>query len=152
MVRKERERKAIAELVDDTAKVLHFDLADDGTFPNNPKLPLILYQGVLRLPTQGGAAMIEELLEGNQWEGTWRNGIFSYHHYHSILHEVLAVYSGSAKVQFGGPNGITHTFAVGDVVAIPAGVAHKNLGASEDFRVIGSYPPGQEPDMCYGRP
>jgi uncharacterized protein YjlB len=146
------ERKAIAGLIDEKAKVLHFDLADDGTFPNNPKLPLILYQGVLRLPKEGGAALIEELLEANQWDGTWRNGIFTYQHYHSIAHEVLAVYSGSAKVQFGGPKGITQKFAVGDVVVIPAGVAHKNLGASEDFRVIGAYPPGQEPDMCHGKP
>jgi uncharacterized protein YjlB len=149
---KAREGKAIGELIDQKAKVLQFELADDGTFPNNSKLPLMLYQGVLRLPKAGAAALIEELLEGNQWEGAWRNGIFTYHHYHSVAHEVLAVYSGSAKVQFGGPNGITQNFALGDVVVIPAGVAHKNLGASDDFRVIGAYPPGQEPDMCCGKP
>src|SRR4051794_8945965 len=140
------------EIVKPDAKILQFQLRDDGTFPNNPKLPLIFYHGALQLPEHGGAALVEELLESHRWEGTWRNGIFSYQHYHSIAHEVLAVYSGSANVQFGGPKGITEKFAVGDVVVIPAGVAHKNLGASEDFRVIGAYPPGQEPDMCYGKP
>jgi uncharacterized protein YjlB len=39
----------------------------------------------------------------------------------------------------------------GDVVIIPAGVAHKNLGSSGDFRVVGAYPHGQSPDMQYGK-
>ena len=36
-------------------------------------------------------------------------------------------------------------------MVIPAGVAHKKLKASGDFRVVGAYPAGQSPDMCYGR-
>jgi len=140
------------EIVNPNAKILQFELRDDGTFPNNPKLPLILYRAALKLPKQGGAALIEELLESNRWDGTWRDGIFTYHHYHSVAHEVLAVYSGSAKVQFGGPNGVTQEFTMSDVVVIPAGVSHKNLGASDDFRVVGGYPEGQQPDMCYGKP
>jgi uncharacterized protein YjlB len=34
---------------------------------------------------------------------------------------------------------------------IPAGVAHKNVGASRDFRVVGAYPWGTSPDMQYGK-
>ncbi|MBS0000436.1 MAG: hypothetical protein KFF73_15755 [Cyclobacteriaceae bacterium] len=34
---------------------------------------------------------------------------------------------------------------------IPAGVAHKNLGSSADFRVVGAYPEGQSWDMNYGK-
>ena len=35
----------------------------------------------------------------------------------------------------------------GDVVVIPAGVAHKNEGTSSDLLVVGAYPRGQRPDM-----
>ncbi len=126
-------------------------LADDGTFPNNRILPLLHYQGVLMLPTGKPAVVVEDLFGSNAWGGTWRNGIYSFHHYHSAAHEVLGVYGGSAKVQLGGEKGIIVTVHRGDVIIIPAGVAHKNLGSSADFRVVGAYPRGQLPDMCYGK-
>jgi uncharacterized protein YjlB len=63
----------------------------------------------------------------------------------------LVVYGGSARVQLGGEGGIVASLEKGDVVIIPAGVAHKNLGASVDFRVVGAYPAGQSPDMNYGK-
>ena len=126
-------------------------LKDDGTFPNHGKLPLIVYQGILVLPPSNPAAVAEELFELNGWRGCWRNGIYGFHHYHSSAHEVLGVYSGSARVQMGGDHGAVLTVGCGDVIIIPAGVAHKNLGADSDFRVVGAYPQGQGPDMCYGK-
>ena len=33
---------------------------------------------------------------------------------------------------------------------IPAGVAHRKLSASGDFRVVGAYPSGRAPDLCDG--
>ncbi len=38
--------------------------------------------------------------------------------------------------------------SAGDVVVIPAGIAHKREAASGDLLVIGAYPKGQRPDMC----
>jgi uncharacterized protein YjlB len=121
--------------------------ADDGTVPNNPTLPLVLYRGALG--SEGDlAARCEAMFEANGWPGSWRNGIYGHHHYHSTAHEVLGIARGSARVRLGGDGGQTVELRAGDVVVIPAGVAHKRESASADLLVIGSYPKGQRPDIC----
>lgn len=55
-------------------------------------------------------------------------------------------------MQLGGEHGVTHEVQAGDVIVIPAGVAHKNLSSSRDFGVVGAYPEGQKMDMNYGKP
>lgn len=126
-------------------------LKNTETIPNS-RLPVVIYQGALDLPKDDPAAAIEAMIHANQWGNDWRNGIFSYHHYHSTAHEALLVYSGSAKVQLGGESGVIETIGAGDCIVIPAGVGHKNLGASSDFHVVGAYPPRQNVDMNYGKP
>ena len=124
--------------------------ADDGTVPNNA-LPLVVYRGAL--PDTGDrAAVCEEMFARNGWPNSWRNGIHPYHHYHSTAHEVLGIARGSARVRLGGESGQTVELRAGDVVVIPAGVAHKREAASGDLLVIGSYPRGQNPDMCHAEP
>jgi uncharacterized protein YjlB len=122
--------------------------ADDGVFPNS-RLPVLIYRGVLATPEAGA---FERMFDGNGWSPAWRNGLFSVHHYHSTAHEALGIYSGRVTARLGGPKGLTVTLVAGDVVVIPAGVAHKNDGASADFRVVGAYPAGTSPDMQYGKP
>lgn len=127
-----------------------FLLQDDGSIPNNPNLPLLVYAGALALPSNDPARPCEVIFESNQWGGGWRNGIYPFHHYHSTAHEVLAIAKGTAKVQFGGQEGPVIDVQPGDVVIIPAGVGHKNLGSSADLLVVGAYPSGQSWDMCRG--
>lgn len=115
--------------------------------PNNPSLPLMVYRGVLETGP-GCAAACEALFAANDWRGAWRNGIYAHHHYHSTAHEVLGIAAGSVRVQLGGEGGTTVELRAGDVVVIPAGVAHKNEGASPDLLVVGAYPGGQSPDIC----
>jgi uncharacterized protein YjlB len=110
-----------------------------------------VYEGAFKLPAHDPAAVIEQVFAANEWTGSWRNGIYPFHHYHSKTHEVLGVFSGSAMVQFGGQHGITQSLRAGDVVIIPAGVAHKNLGASANFGVVGAYAGGREADMNHGK-
>jgi uncharacterized protein YjlB len=125
--------------------------ADDGIVPNNPTLPLVLYRGALG--SDGDlAARCEAMFDANGWPGAWRNGIFAYHHYHSTAHEVLGIARGSARVRLGGENGATVELRTGDVVVIPAGVAHRQESASADLLVIGSYPAGQRPDRHRDEP
>jgi uncharacterized protein YjlB len=132
-------------------RVVHLVLKDDRTYPNNETLPLMVYPGALNPPEQDPASAFESLFSANDWRGSWRNGIYSFHHYHSTAHEVLGVFSGTAKVQLGGETGIVQALNPGDVVVIPAGVAHKNLGSSPDLGVVGAYPAGQHPDLCTGK-
>lgn len=127
-------------------------LGDDGTYPNNELLPVIVYREVFREPRDLSAHTVEKVFEAHRWTGTWRNGIFSYHHYHSTAHEVLGVVRGAATVQLGGPDGVVLDLSGGDVVILPAGIAHKNLGSASDFRVVGAYPPGQRWDVKRGDP
>ena len=125
-------------------------LRADGVIPNN-RLPLLIYSGAIALKEKAEAETAERMIRSNGWGGLWRNGIFNFHHYHSTAHEVLVVYSGHAEVQLGGEQGITRKVEAGDVIIIPAGVAHKNLRASDDFAVVGAYPSGQSWDLCYGK-
>ena len=124
---------------------------DDGTFPNNDTLALILMQQVFDPTTKNLVRTIEKTFHGNAWGRSWRNGIYNFHHYHSTAHEVLGLYTGRVKAQFGGPDGQVVSAEAGDVIIIPAGVAHKNLEQSPDFRCVGAYPEGQSPDMQYGK-
>ena len=125
-------------------------IPDGGLFPNNDALPLIIMRQVFDHATENLAKTIENTFHKNAWGGSWRNGIYDFHHYHSTAHEVLGLYAGRVKVRFGGPDGQVLSANAGDVIIIPAGVSHKNLEQSTDFRCVGAYPAGQSPNMLYG--
>ena len=126
-----------------------FRFRDDGKVPNHPRWPVLIYWGVVRLPQKlDPAAVMEDLFESNGWGDSWRNGIYDYLHYHSRIHEVLGVARGSAKVRLGGDRGRTLKLRAGDVVILPAGTGHQCLAASEDFLVVGAYPPSGSYDEC----
>lgn len=129
--------------------IRHF-IEEDGEFPNNRLLPLMVYQKALTILPQNPEKPVIEIFETNEWVNAWVNGIFEFHHYHSTAHEVLGVINGSARVQFGGPNGIGVLLEAGDVVVIPAGVAHKAIEIFDDFKCVGAYPEGQQPDLLKG--
>lgn len=124
---------------------------DDGVFPNSP-LPLLLYRKVIVVDAKPFASIFEQRFARNDWTNSWRNGVYSFAHYHSTSHEVLGVYSGTANLRVGGRQGQTIVVQIGDVIVIPAGVAHQNLNASEDFGVVGAYPGGRDWDLLRGLP
>lgn len=125
---------------------------DDGAVPNNPALPMLVYKAALDLSAaRDPEAEIEKLFDANDWgHDRWRNGIFPYAHYHSMIHEVLGIARGTATVRFGGDNGEVLDLAPGDIAVLPAGTGHQRLAASPDLVVIGGYPPSGTYNLCRG--
>lgn len=119
-----------------------------GAIPNNPRLALLLYRGVLdQGDGEARAIGFEALFGGNGWTNGWRDSIYRYHHFHANAHEVLGIAEGHARVRFGGEAGVAVDIAPGDVVVIPAGVAHCRLDDDPRLLVIAGYPDGAAPDM-----
>lgn len=128
-----------------------FLLADDGSIPNNPSLPLLVYRGGIDLAgTPDPAEVIEAAFRRNGWGDMWRNGIYPFVHYHSMIHEVLGMARGGARVRFGGEQGVELDLRSGDVAVLPAGTGHQNLWATPDLLVVGAYPPEGRLDLCRG--
>ena len=119
---------------------------DDGSIPNS-RYAVLLYRGATDLDNRYPASSMKERFLANHWANSWRNGIYTFHHFHSTSHEVLGIYRGSASVRLGGEHGRDFIVEAGDVVVIPAGVGHKNLGATRQFGVVGAYPDGRPCDL-----
>jgi uncharacterized protein YjlB len=126
-------------------------LYEEGSFPNNAALPALVYHRAFE-PSADLVVRIEHTFEENGWSNGWRNGVYAFHHFHSTAHEVLGCYRGQASVQLGGPGGPLIALACGDVLVIPAGVAHCSEHTSADFAVVGCYANGAEYDMGAGDP
>jgi uncharacterized protein YjlB len=125
--------------------------ADDGSIPNNPRLPFLVYRNAIDLSgTPNPEAVIEATFAQNGWGDMWRNGIYPYVHYHSMIHEALGIARGRAKVRFGGAQGRDMDVGAGDVVLLPAGTGHQCLWASPELVVIGAYPRTGRYDLCRG--
>jgi uncharacterized protein YjlB len=130
-------------------KPLTFLFADDGAVPNN-RLPMLVYKGALELGADPEAA-IEKMFARNGWgHGQWRDGIYPFVHYHSMIHEALGIARGHATVRFGGDSGAALELAPGDVAVLPAGTGHHRLSHEHGLVVIGAYPADGTYDLCRG--
>jgi uncharacterized protein YjlB len=138
-------------VVPDNVQPLAIVFEDDGLVPNNV-LPFLVYQRTVTLDPKRPEETIEHLFGANGWGGTWRNGVYDYLHYHGTVHEVLGVARGSARVRFGGDHGQQLEIKAGDVAILPAGTGHQCIKASDDFCVIGAYPPGAKMEITRATP
>jgi uncharacterized protein YjlB len=121
-------------------------LKPNGWMPNNT-LPVLIYRNALPV-TADLADTMERLFTTNGWPPQWRNGVYSFHHYHSTAHEVLGFAGGHADLILGGEGGTPVTVHAGDVAVLSAGTGHCLITASDDFLVIGAYPPDEHWDIC----
>jgi uncharacterized protein YjlB len=124
---------------------------DDGSVPNNARLPFLVYRHVVDLiGASDPEVVIEKMFRDNGWGDMWRNGIYPYVHYHSMIHEGMGIARGRAKVRFGGNKGREIEIGQGDVCVLPAGTGHQCLWASPDLMVVGAYPRTGKYDLCRG--
>jgi uncharacterized protein YjlB len=104
------------------------------TIPNHPRFPVLIYHGVTDAPAR---------FAEHGWGGSWVNGIYDFHHFHSTSHEALAIVEGSATVELGGPQGQAFEVTQGDVLVLPAGTGHRRASSPGGLIVVGAYPAGQ---------
>lgn len=114
--------------------------------------PLMIYHQAFKNPS---ASKVESHLRSvGVVDPQWRYTMYSQSHFHSTTHEVLSIASGSAKCCFGhedNPDRVEPVLESGDVVIVPAGVAHRLMEDYGGFQMVGSYPVGKNWDMCYGK-
>ncbi|KAF3041916.1 hypothetical protein E8E12_007106 [Didymella heteroderae] len=114
--------------------------------------PLLIYHSCF--PSSTAASSLESHLPTNGISPQWRYTMYTTSHYHSTTHEILCIIRGRAILLFGGeqnPGRVEQEVKVGDVVVVPAGVAHRLLEDMDGgFEMLGSYPKGCNWDMCYG--
>ena len=108
--------------------------ADDGAIPNNPALPLLVYLGALNLLGGDPAAKCEAVFGTN--DGAMRRNELS-------RFRTIGGARGPRHLPRRGQGTVGRrcrhraTVRAGDVVVIPAGVGHQNLGAGPDLLVVG---------------
>lgn len=130
-------------------EVQRYYLKPTSLIPNSPQ-PLLHYKGLLS-KSERSPAEINDIFEKNEWKTQWitRYARTQASHYHSGIHECMAVLTGTATIRFGVADtskdldkntwggatekgGIEIAAHAGDVFVIPAGVAHKTFNASPD--------------------
>ena len=118
------------------------------------KKPLLIYHSAFS-PGTSASTIESHLTTIGVVDPQWRYTMYPTSHFHSSTHEVLIVASGKAKLCFGGeenPKRVEPLVEQGDVIVVPAGVAHRLLDDLDGgFTMVGSYPKGKNWDMCYGK-
>jgi uncharacterized protein YjlB len=128
-----------------------FNFDDNGRVPNS-SMPVLKYKYAFsagHITRQ----LLEKLVQGHDWYVDWveKDAVYRYTHYHTV-HEVLVIMNGDAEIQIGGTNGEKIKVTDGDILAIPAGVAHKRLSGGKNFSVAGLYMMGQTWDLLRQTP
>lgn len=137
-------------------EVKEYYLPPTALIPNSP-YPLLHYTELQLRTTGGKAVQFYDLFEQNGWKVQWiyRYGSTQRSHYHSGVHECMAVLSGSATIRFGVADtsldmnentfgsareegGIEIEAHTGDVFLLPAGTAHKtyNTRPEAEFTLL----------------
>lgn len=119
--------------------------ADDGRIPNTSLATLLFRSRGLdpALDQEAIAQRFERIFSANGWVPSWRGGVYSYHHYHSIAHEAFGALAGWGRLCLGGESGQVIEVRAGDALVLPAGTGHCHIESSDDFLLLAAYPQDQ---------
>eukprot|EP01114_Cavostelium_apophysatum_P013738 TRINITY_DN3394_c0_g2_i1.p1 TRINITY_DN3394_c0_g2~~TRINITY_DN3394_c0_g2_i1.p1 ORF type:complete len:175 (+),score=21.36 TRINITY_DN3394_c0_g2_i1:170-694(+) len=137
-------------------KIISQYIKAQGHFPNSEATgyPLLIYKSAFASNDGDLASSMERTFSSNEVSPQWRYGMYQQAHYHSTTHEILGVFKGTASLRFGGEgeHAVHLDVEPGDVIIIPAGVAHQKLSADSTFCMVGAYPSGSKQwDMNEGK-
>lgn len=113
-------------------------------FPNTSiqQKPLLIYHSAFH-PGTSASSIEAHLVTVGVVNPQWRYTMYSTSHFHSSSHEVLCIASGRAQLCFGGeqnPKRVELMVTEGDVIVVPAGVAHRLMEDLEGgLSMVGSY-------------
>ena len=137
-------------------EVKQYQLPPTPLIPNSPQ-PLLHYPKLLSSESDCVPSKVYDRFSEKGWEVQWifRYGSTQTSHYHSQVHECMAVLSGSATIRFGVADtvsdleesthgsgkeegGIELQARAGDVFVLPAGTAHKTFDTSpaDEFKLL----------------
>jgi uncharacterized protein YjlB len=123
-------------------------LKPNGVVPNS-RLPVLIYRGAMK--AEAGVDLtdvVEATFRRHNWLNNWREpAVYSYYHYHSTTHEALGIARGYSQLRLGGAGGPEVKLSAGDVIVMPAGVSHIQIGESSDLFIVGGYPDGRSWDL-----
>ncbi|GAB1731646.1 hypothetical protein NU195Hw_g4132t1 [Hortaea werneckii] len=135
-----------------THQIPSYNLTPNTTLHNKP---LLIYRSAFPPPLTNASLIESHLTSVGVVTPQWRYTMYSTSHFHSTSHEVLGIANGRARLCFGHEENegrVVEEVRKGDVVVVPAGVAHRLMEDLEGgFSMVGSYPKGCNWDMCYGQ-
>ncbi|KAI6873161.1 hypothetical protein KC343_g9944 [Hortaea werneckii] len=135
-----------------THQIPSYHLVPNTTLHNKP---LLIYRAAFPPPLTNASLIESHLTSVGVVAPQWRYTMYSTSHFHSTSHEVLGIANGRARLCFGHEENegrVVEEVRKGDVVVVPAGVAHRLMEDLEGgFAMVGSYPKGCNWDMCYGQ-
>lgn len=113
-------------------KVLKHQIPAHGLTPNTSiqNKPLLIYRSAFPPASTSASAIEKHFSNVGVVTPQWRYTMYSTSHFHSTSHEVLGIASGKARLCFGHEDNekrVEEVLSKGDVIVVPAGVAHRLL-------------------------
>ena len=124
---------------------------DDGIFPNSP-LPLLFYRDAIRAGAKDPASIFEQSFAGMIGPTRGETVFIPFPIITARRMKCWVFILALPLSRLGGEHGKNVEVHAGDVIVIPAGVAHQNVGASNDFGVVGVYAGGRQWGFASGCP